>query len=82
MGEVFVVFRVSLDNPEDLEKVKAKIQDEFSPKEIREENIGFGIKVLKVLLITKDEGGFSELEEKLSQIEGISSVDVEDMGRL
>lgn len=82
MGEVFVLFRVSLDDMENLDNVKKKIEEKFNPKEIKEESIGFGIKVLKVLIVMEDGEGVSKVEEELSNIEGVSSVDVDDMGRL
>ncbi len=82
MGEVFVLFKISLDDMEYMDKVKKEIEEKYNPKEIKEEDIGFGIKVLKVLIIMNDDAGMSKIEDELSNIEGVASVDVEDMGRL
>ncbi len=80
MGEVFVVFKISVEDQSLLGKVKEEIK-KLSPKELKEENIGFGIKVLKAMFVVMDEG-INSLEEKISSINGVSSVDVEDLGRI
>jgi elongation factor 1-beta len=76
MGEVAVVYKI---NP-DLEK-KEEIKKELSTigaKEIKEENIGFGIVSLKVIFVIEDKPNcIEELEEKIGKIKGVNSVQVE-----
>lgn len=76
MGEVAVVYKI---NP-DLEK-KEEIKKELSTigaKEIKEENIGFGIVSLKVIFVIEDKPNcIEELEEKMEKIKGVNSVQVE-----
>ncbi len=76
MGEVAVVYKI---NP-DLEK-KEKIKEELSElgaKEIKEEEIGFGIVSLKVVFVLEDKpNSIEELEKKIEKIEGINSLQVE-----
>ena len=82
MGEVFVVYRVNVEDMEKFDKVKQEISSKINPKEIREEELGFGIKVLKVLVVVGDNENASKVEEELKAIPGISSVEVESLGRL
>ncbi len=76
MGEVAVVYKI---NP-DLEK-KEKIKEELSElgaKEIKEEEVGFGIVSLKVVFVLEDKpNSIEELEKKIEKIEGINSLQVE-----
>ena len=81
MGDVFVVYRISTDMDK-FDEVKKAIEEQIKPKEIKEEEVGFGIKVLKVLVTVSDEKGSGEVEAKLNAIEGIENVDVENVGRL
>ena len=76
MGEVAVVYKI---NP-DLDK-KEEIKKELSnlgAKEIKEENVGFGIVSLKVVFVMEDKPNcIEELEKKLEEIKGINSVQIE-----
>lgn len=81
MGDVFVVYRISTDMDK-FDEVKKAIEEQIKPKEIKEEEVGFGIKVLKVLVTVSDEKGSGEVEAKLNAIDGIENVDVENVGRL
>ncbi|HIE41355.1 MAG TPA: hypothetical protein EYP80_01700 [Candidatus Aenigmarchaeota archaeon] len=76
MGEVAVVYRL-IPNPEKKEEVKNKLLEEGA-KDIKEENIGFGITALKVMFIMQDEAKkIEELENKLEKIGGIESIQIE-----
>lgn len=76
MGEVAIIYGV---NPE-LEK-KDKVKEnliESGAKEVKEEDIGFGIVKLKAVFVMEDRPGLiEELEKKLEAIEGINSINVE-----
>ncbi len=65
----------------DVEAVKEKIAEKA--KEVKVEDIGFGIKVIKALFVIPDaEGGTDKLEEEVKAIEGVSNVEVESASRL
>lgn len=88
MGEVLATIKVMPESPDvDLEKIKKDIENSI-PKgtklyEIVEEPIAFGLVALNVKVIVGDEeGGTEPMEENLSKIENISSVEVVDLGRL
>ena len=76
MGEVAVVYRV-MPEPEKKEEVKNKL-DEIGAKDIKEEEIGFGITALRTIFVVEDKPGkIEELEKKISEIEGVNSIQVE-----
>lgn len=82
MGDVFVVYNINVEDMDKFEQVKAQIIKKFHPKETKEIEVGFGIKKLRVLITLSDEAGSQDLEQELSEIEGISSIDIESTGRL
>jgi elongation factor 1-beta len=76
------------ESPEvDLEKVKEDIIKSIPEgaefHKIEEEPIAFGLVALKVMVVVGDsEGGTEKVEENLSKVENVSSVEVEDVRRL
>jgi elongation factor 1-beta len=88
MGEVVATIKVMPESPDvDLEKIKEEIIKSIPEgaefHKIDEEPIAFGLVALKVMVVVDDgEGGTEEVEEVLSKIENISSVEVEDVRRL
>ncbi len=76
MGEVAVVYKI---NPE-LDKkdgIKTKLT-EIGAKEIQEEDVGFGITMLKVVFVMEDKPNCMEdLEKKIEAVEGINSIQIE-----
>lgn len=88
VGEVVATIKVMPESPDiDIEKIKENIIKSI-PKgaeyhKIEEEPIAFGLVALKVMVVVADEeGGTEKVEENLSKIENISSVEVEDVRRL
>ncbi|OKY77167.1 MAG: Translation elongation factor EF-1 beta [Candidatus Methanohalarchaeum thermophilum] len=87
MGEVAAKIKVmpegtdvNLDELE--EEISDKIKDE-QLKNIEREAVAFGLEALMLTVVVKDdEGGTDEIEEKLSEIEKVESVKVEDINRL
>ncbi|MEM3791643.1 MAG: hypothetical protein QXL16_02865 [Candidatus Micrarchaeaceae archaeon] len=77
MGDVATLFKIYFD-PEKEERVKEKIKEEINPKDIKLEDVAFGIKVMKVLVVHKDEEGSAKYEEKIRGIEGVNEVEVEE----
>lgn len=88
MGEVVATVKLMPEGPDiDLEQVKINVQtvvDEAAElHKIEEEPIAFGLVALNVMFIVDDgEGGTEVVEEKLSQIPGVSNIEVMDVRRL
>lgn len=85
MGRVFLKLRVMpTDLDVDLEAIKDKIAKlDFKDVEIRDvavKPIAFGLKALLVLAVMPDAEGVSDrFVEEIGKIEGVESVDIEDM---
>jgi translation elongation factor aEF-1 beta len=82
MGTVAVTLNVMPESAEaDLEKIKSEItsivKDEL--KGIEEKPIAFGLKRLEVLLMMPDSKGTSDIEDAISKIEGVASVEAGDI---
>jgi translation elongation factor EF-1beta len=73
MGKVATLFKVYAD---DAEAAKTKIVAELKPTSIQVEEIGFGIKVIKVMFIHEDQEGSTNFEEGLKRIDGVHDVEV------
>lgn len=88
MGEVVATIKLMPESPEmDLDKVKSEIK-ELIPEDtelhsIEEEPIAFGLVALNVMVVVDDgEGGTEQVEENLSKIDEIASLEVVDVRRL
>ncbi|MDR2623704.1 MAG: elongation factor 1-beta [Methanobrevibacter sp.] len=88
MGDVVATVKVMPEDPEiDLESLKEKIKSSIPEgvelHNIKEEPVAFGLVALKVMFVIVDEeGGTEVVEEKFKEIDGISSVEVQDIRRL
>ena len=88
MGEVVNTLKVMPESPEvDLEALKAAITDAMPADaelhEITEEPIAFGLVAIVLSFITEDgEGGSGPVEEMVSAIEGVASIEITGVGRL
>lgn len=88
MGEVVATIKIMPESPDvDLEKIKEDIIQSIPEgaefHKIEEEPIAFGLVALKVMVVVGDsEGGTEKVEENLSNVKNISSVEVEDVRRL
>ena len=66
-----------------MERVKKDIDKIAKVNKVWEEDVGFGIKVLKVnLLLNDSEGGMDQLEGKIREIKNVSEVEVEAVTRV
>lgn len=80
MGDVAISITVTPTGPDvDLEELKNKIKNEITPKDMKEEPIGFGLKNIKIMIVRPDAAGqgTDDIEEKLLNMKGISSVKVD-----
>ncbi len=84
MGKIGVILKLMPESPDtDLEKIKKEVKKLIDVSDMDEEKVAFGLKAVMVSTVVKDdEGGTDEVEERLKGIEGIQSVDVEDVQKL
>jgi len=84
MGEIACVYKVMPEDDEtDLEDIKDQLRELLDVNDIGEEDVAFGLKAVKVSCITTDEeGGTDAVEEKLEQLEGIQSYELEHFDKL
>jgi len=80
---VVAKLRIYVDEPANIEKVKGELEKIAKVSKIWEEELGFGIKVLKVTFLLNDNaGGMSKLEERIPKIKHVSQYEVEEVGRI
>jgi len=88
MGQVAITYRIMPEGSEiDLGKVKkeikAKIPKHANIRAMDEKPMAFGLKAIETMIVVEDaEGVVDSIEETLRSIEGVSSVEVTNMGRL
>ncbi len=77
MAKVAVVFKVYPKDGQRAEVVANSIKDKLKPQGLQVEEIGFGIKCIKVLFMFDDaEESSSKMEAKLQAAEGVGQVEV------
>ena len=84
-GELNVAaqLKVYVEDPALLPAVKEGIGKLAKVNKFWEEDIGFGIKVLKAdLLLADSDGGMEKLEAAIMGLEGVSQVEVETVTRV
>jgi translation elongation factor aEF-1 beta len=75
--------KIFLDGPASLDVVKSGIEKLTKVQRFWEEDVGFGIKALKVNILMKDsEGGMETLESSIRKIKGVSELEVEEVSRV
>lgn len=80
---VVAKLKIYVEDPQYIEEVKKNITQVAKVSKIWEEDVGFGIKVLKVTFLLNDNaGGMNELEEKVSKLSHVSEYEVEEVGRI
>lgn len=81
MGTVNVIAKVFADNPDDFDSIKAEIAKLGELARADVEDVGFGAKVLRIMMRMPDsEGG--DIETKIKEIKGVSNVQVEEVALL
>ncbi len=78
MGKVATVFKVYAEDIAQTDSIKAEILKVLKPTGIQVDDIGFGIKVIKVMFVHEDQDGSTGYEEGLRKIKGVRDVEVED----
>jgi translation elongation factor EF-1beta len=75
--------KIYIDGPESVPGVKAEIEKLVKVQRFWEEDVGFGIKVLKATLMMDDSaGGMDKLEADIRKIKGVSELEVDNITRL
>ncbi len=75
--------KIYVEDPSSMGGVKEEIGKLVKVQEFKEEDVGFGIKVLKATFLMNDsEGGMDELEEKIKNLNNVSQVEVESISRV
>ncbi|WP_054841965.1 elongation factor 1-beta [Vulcanisaeta distributa] len=90
MAEVYLVYRITPSKSDiNYEILKSEIKKALEPKykvdKVEEEDIGFGIKALRVYIRMPEESeehSSDEVENILSGIEGVGSIELEYFTRL
>ena len=76
MGNVATLFKVYVEAGTE-DGVASTIKG-MKPKSMQIEEIGFGIKVIKVMFVHTDEEGSTTYEDKLKSVKGVNEVEVEE----
>ncbi|NYZ77365.1 hypothetical protein H0O02_03555 [Candidatus Micrarchaeota archaeon] len=75
--------KIYVDEPAAIEKVKKAIGKLAKVQNAVEEDVGFGIKTLKITVLFDDsKGGTDALEEKIRALEHVSQTEVESVTRI
>lgn len=77
MGKVAISMKVSGKEGVDITSVGDSIKSLEGVKEVNEEPIGFGIKVLKVLVMVDDaEGQVQKVEDSIQAVDGVDTIEI------
>lgn len=80
---VVAKIRVNVEDPKYIKEVMNELQKIAKVSKIWEEDLAFGIKVIKVTFLLNDNaGGMNELEENIQKIPHITEYEVEEVGRI
>lgn len=85
MGNVMLVYRIMPEDPnKDLKEIKSEIENIVKEhgeyKGASEEKVAFGLKAVIAKIVIPDAGGLvDKIEENLSNIEGVQSVEAQDI---
>ena len=84
MGKIGVVLKLMPESPEtDLESIKEAAKEKVDVNDMDVQDVAFGLKAVMISTVVQDDqGGTDEVEESLSEIEGVQSVEVEDVQKL
>ncbi len=78
MGKVATVFKVYAEDIAQTDSIAKQISSSLKPTGVQVDDIGFGIKVIKVMFVHEDQDGSTSYEESLRKISGVRDVEVED----
>ncbi len=75
--------KITVEDSSKIDQVKADLGKVAKVNKVWEEDIGFGIKVIKAnLLLNDSEGGMDKLEGRIRKLANVSEVEVEAVTRV
>ncbi|BCS90836.1 MAG: hypothetical protein ARM1_0293 [Candidatus Micrarchaeota archaeon] len=77
MSKVSIVYRIYPKENYNSERLKSKLM-ELGAKGVQEEEVAFGIKVVKALFVYEDSEGSTEIEDSIKKLEDVNELDVEE----
>lgn len=80
MAEVSVVARIFSEDAEKFDEIKENLSKQIRVVDAKVEEIGFGVKILRVLFVVPDTQ--SDFEERIKSIPGVSGVQIDDVSLL
>ncbi|MBU0586067.1 hypothetical protein KJ780_00995 [Candidatus Micrarchaeota archaeon] len=81
-NEVAVSMKIFLEDMAKMDETVAEIGKMVKITNTKTEEIGFGIKALKIVFMMGDGEGINEIEEKIAAIPNVSQAQIEEVGRL
>ncbi|VVB98467.1 Elongation factor 1-beta [uncultured archaeon] len=81
-NEVAVSMKIFLEDQGKMGETIAEISKIVKVNSHKTEDIGFGIKALKIIFLMPDGGGIDELEEKIATVPNVSQAQIEEVSRL
>lgn len=88
MGKVAAKIKVMPNSPElDLDELEDKLEDSLPEgakiKGFERDDVAFGlVALLPTVIVPDDAGGTEAVEEAFTEVEGVESVSVENVGRI
>jgi len=81
--DVAVDVKIFVEDNSSIELVKKELTKITKVHKVIEEEIGFGIKVIKATLLLSDkDGGMDSLERKIREIKDVTELEVENVTRI
>jgi len=81
MGKVIVRAKIYVENPNEIKNIEGKIKEIVEVGESNVEELGFGIKILKIAMLLEESEGIEKIEEKIKNIDGIKQVEIGSVDR-
>jgi translation elongation factor aEF-1 beta len=83
MGKVTTLLKVMpKHDTTDLDELLEKIESNVNVEDADREPVAFGLEALKILVrVSDEEGGTEEVENTVSEIEDVNTVEVESVNR-
>jgi len=80
---VIANFKIYMEDAKNMENVKKEIEKIAKVNHFKEEDVGFGIKILRAfIMFNDDQGGMDATEEQLKKIAGVSEIQLDDVSRV
>jgi len=78
MGKVALIFNVTPSSAScDIEKMEHKIKEIKGVTDVKTEEIGFGVKILKVLAVVENPEEATRIEEEIRKMDEVSEIQTE-----